>query len=563
MSVTATRLRLQGLDIPQPPKQSLSTMDAPKRKKLKSDDLPETMVVKFTPAGTDDGADGASVSLPPIDVPLSTTTLQLERLLNELLEKDERVPFAFYVTEEKSEVVASLKDTVKDRGLSTETVLEIKYEPLSLFRVHPMTRCTDSLPGHTDALLHVSFSPDGDQLASGGGDTTVRFWNVHSRTPRHVCKGHRNHVLCTAWSPDGMRFASGDRNGELRLWDPATGAAIGKPFTGHRQWITSLSWEPHHANASCERLLSGSKDGTARVWNARTGRCEMTLTGHGDSVEAVRWGGEGLLYTASRDKTIMVWAARDPNAATAPDASEEDRRAAPFKLVRTLKGHAHRINALALSTDYLNRTGAYDHTGKFFVSEEEKKAQKDKPEVKSEKPGFDRAAAFEAAKARYANAKAQHARTHTANIPFERLVSCSDDLTLYMWHPTEDKKPVERLFGHQQPVSHISFSPDGRFLASASFDRKVKLWCGRTGKFLSTLHGHVGHVYWVCWAPDSRLLCSASKDSTLKVWSARDTRKPKQTLSGHFDEVYALDWSPNGELISSGGRDRVLKIWAE
>jgi len=507
--------------------------------------LPETMVVRFV-----DAAGGQAVELPPIDVPLSTSTLQLERLVNEMLENDDKVPFAFYVTEEKKELVNTLKDAVREQGLSTESVLEIKYEALALFRVHPVTRCTDSLPGHTEALLHVTFSPDGTQLASGGGDTTVRFWDTSTRTPRHVCRGHRNHVLCTAWAPDGLRFASGDKNGEIRIWNPATGELIGRPLIGHKQWITSLSWEPAHMNKACERLVSGSKDRTARVWNVRTGRCETTLTGHDASVESVKWGGEGLVYTASRDKTIQVWASR----------GEEDTSSAPFKLARVLKGHAHRINAMALSTDYLCRTGAYDHTSNFFSSENESKSS---AEVAPRNGAYDHEKGFVAAKARYEAARKKHATSAPEGVPFERLVSCSDDLTLYIWYPTQDKKPVQRMFGHQQAVTHLSFSPDGRYLVSASFDKKLKLWDGRTGNFVATLKGHVGHVYQVCWAPDSRLLCSASKDSTLKVWEARNPKKPRETLGGHLDEVYALDWSPNGEMLASGGKDRLLKIWTQ
>jgi len=209
---------------------------------------------------------------------------------------------------------------------------------------------------------------------------------------------------------------------------------------------------------------------------------------------------------------------------------------------RTLKGHAHRINFIALSTDYLCRTGAFDHTGSLIKKGDEKDVEAGK----------------KAALQRYNEAK----KNHGTATPFERLVSCSDDFTLFLWHPTDDKKPVKRMLGHQQPVTHLSFSPDGRYLASASFDKKVKLWCGKTGNFLATLTGHVGHVYQVCWAPDSRLIASASKDSTLKVWEARNPKKPKTTLSGHFDAIYALDWSPNGTLIASGGKDRILKIWA-
>lgn len=91
---------------------------------------------------------------------------------------------------------------------------------------HSITAVTTLL----QAVIHVSFSPDGKRLASGGGDTTVRFWDVNTCLPAHTCKGHRDHVLCTAWSPDGKRFASADKKGEIRLWDPKTGKQVGEPL---------------------------------------------------------------------------------------------------------------------------------------------------------------------------------------------------------------------------------------------------------------------------------------------------------------------------------------------
>ena len=64
----------------------------------------------------------------------------------------------------------------------------------------------------------------------------------------------------------------------------------------------------------------------------------------------------------------------------------------------------------------------------------------------------------------------------------ERLVSGSDDATLFLWKPSESKKPIIRMTGHQKPVNEVKFSPDTRTIASASFDKFVKLWNGFTGE---------------------------------------------------------------------------------
>lgn len=476
--------------------------------------IPSSIIVNFL--NSDNQRAG-----PPVDLPVESTSKQIEMLVNSLLENKDSLPYAFYIND--IEVVGTLSDCLTqvkelDSTQNFEQTINVVYQPLSVYRVRPVTRCVETMPGHTDAVLHVSYSADGKRLASGGGDMAVRFWNVISSTPAHTSNGHKHHVLCTGWTPNGALFVSADRSGEIRLWNPATGQPHGQPLKGHKKWVTSLAFEPFHVDPNCTRMASSSKDNTVKVWNLGTGNCETTISGHLDSVECVKWGGAGLLYTCSRDRTIKVWAI---------DGSGRSMH----KLVRTLSGHAHRINSLALNCDYLSRVGDFE-IGR-AASKTPQEAQQLALERYNTLIGADG----------------------------ERLMSCSDDFTLFLWKPQEDKSPIVRMTGHQQLVNHIAFSPDARYVASASFDKKVKIWCGKTGRFLATLTGHVGAVYQVAWAPDSCYIASASKDSTVKVWAMKDLKKALHTLAGHEDEVYTLDWSPNGSQLASGSKDRTIKIW--
>lgn len=131
----------------------------------------------------------------------------------------------------------SLQDDVlahPSGAFTPEDVLVVHCSPQSVFRVRPATRCSSTLsgeqtlssplliypdnglnPGHTSPILCASFSPTGNLLATGSGDTTARLWDLNTETPSHTLTGHVGWVLCVEWEAMERKLATGGHDGHV------------------------------------------------------------------------------------------------------------------------------------------------------------------------------------------------------------------------------------------------------------------------------------------------------------------------------------------------------------
>jgi WD40 repeat protein/DNA polymerase III delta prime subunit len=130
---------------------------------------------------------------------------------------------------------------------------------------------------------------------------------------------------------------------------------------------------------------------------------------------------------------------------------------------------------------------------------------------------------------------------------------CADD-------PAAAPARLHVLSGHFGPVWGCVWSPTGLRLASASFDKTLRIWDARSGQCLATLSGHQSFVTGCAWSPDGLRLLSASHDCTLRIWDAV-SGQCLATLSGHQSPIAACAWSPDGLRLVSTSFDRTLRIW--
>jgi WD40 repeat protein len=119
---------------------------------------------------------------------------------------------------------------------------------------------------------------------------------------------------------------------------------------------------------------------------------------------------------------------------------------------------------------------------------------------------------------------------------------------------------LQTLEGHSSSVYSVAFSHDSTRLASASYDRTVKIWDASSGACLQTLEGHSHFVRSVAFSHDSTRLASASWDRTVKIWDA-SSGACLQTLEGHSGEVTSVAFSHDSTRLASVSDDRTVKIW--
>jgi WD40 repeat protein/mono/diheme cytochrome c family protein len=131
---------------------------------------------------------------------------------------------------------------------------------------------------------------------------------------------------------------------------------------------------------------------------------------------------------------------------------------------------------------------------------------------------------------------------------------------LWLAEPNGGGKPVRDLLESTDCVFAVAFSPDSKTLAAAGADRAIRLWDVESGKELATIEDHADWIFDLAFSPDGKRLASASRDKTSKVF---DVVKKESivTFPGHAQTVYTVAFSADGKRVFTGGEDNLIRVW--